>query len=108
MPTANPATRLYRNTRREAVLIAFVWLAALIWVVGYCYLRGYAHPADSWLVTSGLANGPNGTFDRLWGFPSWVLFGIVIPWVLASLVTLCFAQFIMADDDLGGEGGSAA
>lgn len=107
MPISNAAARLYHHARREAVIIVLIWFAALVWVVGYCYLRGYTHPADSWLVRSGLAVGPEELVARVWGFPSWVLFGIVIPWLVASAVTILFAQFVMADDDLGGEGGSA-
>jgi hypothetical protein len=36
--------RLFRNARREAVIVAAVWFLALAWTVGYCTLRGYRHP----------------------------------------------------------------
>jgi hypothetical protein len=107
MPTTNPGAILFGNARREAFLAVLIWLAALLWTVGYCYLRGYVHSADSWLVQNGLAVGPGESFHQFWGLPSWVLFGIIVPWLIASVVTLLFARFIMADDDLGREEGGA-
>ena len=105
MPTGASSSNLFHNARREAILVGLIWLVALIWTVGYCYLQGYTHPADSWLVQSGLGVGPNETFQQSWGLPRWVLFGILVPWLIASVVTVLFAKFIMVDDDLGHEAG---
>ena len=35
------------------------------------------------------------------GMPSWVFWGIMVPWALCALFTFWFAGFFMADDDLG-------
>ena len=35
------------------------------------------------------------------GIPSWVVWGILAPWVACALFTFGFAGFFMADDDLG-------
>ena len=34
MPSRNPAGQLLRNARREALLVALVWVLALTWTVG--------------------------------------------------------------------------
>jgi hypothetical protein len=52
---SDPATQTYRNARREARFVLSVWLCALLWTVSYCYLHGYPHAPDSWLVRNGLA-----------------------------------------------------
>lgn len=103
--SSDPASRLYRNARREALIVALVWFICMLWVVGYCYLRGYVHPGDSWLVQSGLAAGPDEVFATLWGIPRWIVFGILIPWLLASAFTIWFGMYGMPDDELGGERG---
>jgi len=52
---SDPAAQTYRNARREARFVLTVWICALLWTVGYCYLHGYPHAPDSWLVRNGLA-----------------------------------------------------
>jgi hypothetical protein len=80
---------VYRHSRREAIVIFFVWLAAACWAIPFCYLNGYEPPQDPEFVRTVL------------GIPSWVFWGIVMPWLMADLVTiwLCF-EFIQ-NDDLG-------
>ncbi len=103
------AERLYRTACREAWIVLLVWLLALLWTLGYCYLYGYTHTADSWVVRAGLAppSHPGGSphsADELQlclGFPHWVFFGILVPWVLCSLFTLGFCLWGMSDGDLG-------
>lgn len=75
------------NTRREAIIIVLIWAACLAWCVPYCYLYGYNLPADE--------------LQTFWGFPTWVFWGILLPWVLASLFGIAFSLFWMTDDDLG-------
>jgi hypothetical protein len=104
MAEETPLARLYRHARREAAVVAVVWLLALTWTVGYCYLRGYQHPPDSWLVQSGLASAdPGREFRQYAGLPEWVLFGILAPWLACTAFTVIFGLFIMKDDDLGTE-----
>ena len=74
------------NTRREAKLIFAAWVAALLWVVPYCALRGY---------------GVGAAIDTVWGIPSWVFWGIAVPWATASAFALWFSFRVMTDDDLG-------
>ncbi len=99
-----PAWRTLRNSRREACIVLSVWFVALVWTVGYCYLNGYQHSPDNWLVTIGLADQrPAALTEHRLGMPKWVCWGIVAPAVCVSLFTLIFGLFGMKDDALGVE-----
>ena len=76
------------NSRREACIIFCAWLVALCWCVPFCYLNGY-NVADP-------ENVPT-TF----GMPSWVVWGIAVPWIAADVFTVWFCFFYMKNDDLG-------
>ncbi|GAB4144117.1 MAG: hypothetical protein Tsb009_15640 [Planctomycetaceae bacterium] len=80
---------LFLNSRREAAIIFFVWLAALLWAVPYCYLNGYVEQVD-----------PE-TFSTTWGIPTWLFWGILVPWIVADLFTTWFCFCYMKDDDIG-------
>lgn len=100
----DPALRTFRNARREAIIVLSVWFVALVWTVGYCYLQGYSHAADSFLVRNGLADEhPAGITETRFGMPMWVCYGIFIPAVLCSVFTFFFGLFGMPDDALGVE-----
>ena len=80
---------LFLNSRREAIVIFCVWLAAFAWAVPYCYLNGYQTNFD-----------PD-NFATVWGIPSWLFWGIFAPWIVADLFTTWFCFCYMKDDDLG-------
>ena len=82
----------YRNARREAIIIGLIWLASTIYCCAYCYLFGYTSPER-----------PKTAADiaPIWGIPSWVLWGVMAPWIVCTLITFWFAGVYMADDDLG-------
>jgi hypothetical protein len=82
-----PEDTLVRRARREAALALGIWLVAMIYSVGYCYLNGYGRSADSLTFV-------------LW-FPDWVFWGIVAPWVVCILFSLVFAFRVMGDEPLG-------
>ena len=104
MPDRQAAPTLERTARREARTVLIVWALALVWSVGYCYLRGYQHAPDAWVVQIGLAAPRTvADFEHIAGFPDWVFVGILIPWVLCTLFTFGFALYGMTDDDLGAE-----
>ncbi len=92
---------LFRHARREALVTLTAWALALLWTVGYCVLRGYDHPPDGWLVRAGLAV-PRRPDDLrvLAGFPDWVFFGILLPWLACTLFTIVYALLGMPDDPL--------
>jgi hypothetical protein len=74
------------NTRREAKIIFCLWFAALLWTIPFSYLHGYDSTA---------------AIDMVWGIPSWVFWGVALPWLLTSLFALWFSFRGIADDDLG-------
>jgi hypothetical protein len=97
------AARLFRNARREAILVVIVWVVSLVWTVGYCYLHGYQHDPESWVVQSGWASQrTKDNFQYLWGLPDWVFIGILVPWLICSAFTIGFCLG-MKDDELGVE-----
>jgi hypothetical protein len=102
MPNA-PTDRTFRHARREAVFVGVVLVLALGWTVGYCYLRGYRHPPESWPVRTGLAGTAEPPVHLILGLPAWVVFGVIAPWLVCSAVTVWFGLFGMPDDDLGGD-----
>lgn len=71
----------FRRARREALHILIAWAVCLIWTIGYCAISAY-RPGDVSLV---------------WGMPAWVVFGIVLPWLIATIYSLWFALFHMKD-----------
>lgn len=104
MSNREPAASLYRHARREAILVMLVWALALVWTLGYCYLHGYRHAANSWVVQAGLARPvAEQEFRQVAGLPEWVTYGILAPWLACTAVTIVFALFVIRDDDLGTE-----
>jgi hypothetical protein len=96
------AAETYRNARREARFVIVLWFLALVWTVGYCYLRGYHHAPDSWVVQAGLAEaGLPEKVHFVFGLPSWITYGILAPWLICSIITVWFGLYYMRDDDLG-------
>jgi len=83
---------VYLNARREALIIFCVWAACLLWAVPYCYFNGYTSGDEAFQAES---------FATIWGVPSWVFWGIAMPWMAANVFTIWFCFFYMADDDLG-------
>jgi len=104
MKPAHDPAQVFRNGRREAIFASVAWLLAMLWTVGYCFLFGYQHKEDSWPVQYGFVEvwQPE-HFYQILGLPGWVMFGIVVPWLFWSAVTILFALFGIAEDDLGAE-----
>jgi len=84
---------VYLHARREAVEILLAWAVTLLWSVGYCSLRGYQSDAPLSIVL---------------GIPAWVFWGIVVPWVVASVFTFYYSLVRMKNDSLDGEPPSSA
>lgn len=85
---------VFLHSRREAAIIFGVWIVALVWAVPYCYLNGY--------LDSGARVDPE-SLRTVWGIPSWVFWGIAVPWLAADVFTIWFCFCYMQDDDLGEE-----
>jgi hypothetical protein len=81
-----------RTARREALIVFGIWLTALVYSVSTCYVLGYNRPVSEW------------TDPKLvLGFPEWVFWGIVVPWVSCSVISWVFAVVFVRDGELGEE-----
>lgn len=75
----------FLNTRREACIIFCVWVTAMLWVLPVSYLGGFQ----------------GAELTTILGIPSWVFYGVAMPWFLCSVFAVWFSLRYMADDDLG-------
>ncbi len=77
---------VFLKSRRETVFALITWLVFCVWVVGLCLSRGYdIDPAN---------------LKTTLGMPSWIFWGVALPWLTANVVTIWFALNFMADDPL--------
>lgn len=77
----------YLNSLRELYVMVGIWAVSLLWTLGYCALFAYQSPDATEAVSI------------VWGVPSWVLWGIAVPWGMGGLVTMWFALFFIKEDD---------
>ncbi len=97
-----------------------LWLACCLYTVTYCYLNGYLvhepHPNAAGPAIGALF-GPLEAFDRQprslttplgLGAPDWVFYGILAPWVIATVAIIVFCLFFYKEDDLSPPGGESA
>lgn len=85
---------VFRNSRREALIIAAAWLAATLSSCLISYAYGYSRDGRP-LSAADL------TF--LFGMPVWFVYGVLGPWAGCAVFTLGYAGFFMAEDDLGAD-----
>ena len=85
--TDDPYDPVFLHARREAVVILCVWLACLVWSLG-------------WYAGHGLSASPDDVATWL-GMPRWVVLSIFLPWMVANLLATWFCFGFMVDDDLG-------
>jgi hypothetical protein len=111
---------LFISARREALIVLTAWFLALIWSVSYCYSYGYVSDlntiSDSKSVEVRRTDDPQ-AMPELWvdrgrgpervqfllGFPSWIFWGVVLPWFACTVFSLYFGAFLVRDEDLGAD-----
>ena len=76
------------HARRELSVILIVFCICLLWTVPFCYLNGYNQPTD-------------GEIAKVLGIPSWIFWGVTVPWLCMNVFTCWFCFFFMANDNLG-------
>jgi hypothetical protein len=65
----------------------FLWIATCVYMV--IYAAQYAY-------------GPVGYHGTLlWGMPPWVVYGVLAPWFIVTIITVWYALFCMKDEELG-------
>ena len=62
-PANAPWDPVFLESRREALVILLLWVAALLWAVPYCYLNGFP---ETFVAEE---------FSTVWGIPSWLFWG---------------------------------
>jgi hypothetical protein len=92
MPGEDP---LLKSARREAVAALLFWALALLVTLTVCYCLGY------------LREPKPGPPSFVLGFPSWVFWGIMVPWVACLAFGTWFAYRFMKDENLGAEADEA-
>ncbi len=83
------------SSRREAIFAIALWGVALLYTIGYCYRFGYDRSPDD--------------LRFILGIPDWVLWGVLAPWLVCTIVSSLFAKYVMADariEDEAAEEGS--
>ncbi len=83
---------IFLHSRREAIVIFCIWLLGFAWAVPYCYFNGYL---------GNITDFDPHNVSTIFGVPTWLFWGIAVPWVVADLLTTWFCFFFMKDDDLG-------
>lgn len=77
------------SARREAWLVFTIWFLTCLWVLTVCYRFGYERDAA--------------TLTYVLGFPDWVFWGVVAPWIVCTALCFVLAYFVIRDEDLGEE-----
>ena len=76
-----------RSGRREALIVVGIWLTALSCSVTTCYLLGYNRAVSE--------------LKLVFGFPEWVFWGVLVPWVTCSVISWVFGALFIRDGHLG-------
>jgi len=87
---------LLKSARKEAIAALSIWLVVVTYCVWYCSTYGYMHPDRARYPSS---RDP-ASLTYIFGFPDWIFWGIVIPWLVCTIVSGLFAFFFMKDEDL--------
>lgn len=77
---------VYESSLRESKWIVIIWAINFAWVIGYCTWSGYPDPDEP--------------LSTVWGMPSWVFWGVFVPWIVAAAVSSWFALTKIKDHPL--------
>lgn len=77
-----------RQCLYEARVVAVIITIAMAFVSAILYTQGYLPPESR-------PEQPH----LILGIPSWVIWGLVVPWLVMIVVTWLFALFVMKDDE---------
>jgi hypothetical protein len=77
---------LLTTSRRECAISLIVFVVALTYTIGYCTLFGYRAEGDE--------------LSLVLGVPSWVMWGVFLPWGICTVFHCWFSTFVMLDHEL--------
>jgi hypothetical protein len=80
---------VFLHSRREAIAIFSLWFFCLLWSVPVCYAMGYGQEIVPREVPTVL------------GMPSWIFWGLVLPWLVADAATIWLCFGFIKNDPLG-------
>ncbi len=79
----------FKQTKRELGIFLTGWLFFAAWVIIYSYFNAYKDQNKE----------PSITF----GMPSWVFWGIAVPWICATAFTVYLSLFVIKDQEFRNE-----
>ncbi len=91
----NPKRSLLENCLAENRWMLALWLTSFLWVIGYSLSFGFGH--------DGPADQDGQEIAIVGGVPSWVFWGVAVPWFVATTFSAWFALSRMQDDSLDGD-----
>lgn len=80
---------VFLNSRREAIAIFLLWFLCLLWAVPVCYAMGYGQEVVPRQVPT------------VMGMPSWIFWGLLLPWLAADGATIWLCFRYIKNDPLG-------
>lgn len=73
----------FKQSKRELVFFLAGWIFFAAWVLIYAYFNAYKDQEKEPSITLGM--------------PSWVFWGIAIPWICATAFTIYISLFVIKD-----------
>ena len=74
-----------KKTLKEVKYLLLAWLFFASWVLIYCGFEAYGQDHEDVKIT--------------FGMPSWVFWGIAVPWICSIIYTIYFSLFVMKDNE---------
>lgn len=87
---------VYLNARRETLVIVATCLVMAAVSLAVCFRMGMGAVSEEEVLE-----------QAIWGVPSWVFWGLFVPWIAGTAFTAWFAFTVLRDDPLGGDEPSA-
>ena len=72
----------FLRARKEAFFVLLSWAVCMVWTISLSYFLGYKE----------------GPITIVAGFPLWVLVGVIIPWIGATIFSVWFSLKYMRDE----------
>lgn len=90
------------HARREAWIILAIFTLFAIYGLTVCYWLGYQNPPleSVGLPSQSPPQSPESLPAMMLGMPRWVVIGVLLPWLVANVVTGWFCFFVMRNDSL--------
>lgn len=78
---------VFKNASREAKVALLLFAASFVWMLAFGAVRGYGRT----------------DVDFVLGFPDWIFWAVIVPWIVCLGASIWFGLRFMKDDDLGPE-----